>query len=387
MAGDLSGVKVLVIGASGFLGGRLAERLVVERSAHVRALIRRVGITRLARLPVQITVGDVLDASTIASAAQDCTVVFNCAKGTGPDAARRWATETDGVRNVIHAAQRVGARVVQVSSLAVYDLPHAGDVTERTPDAPRGDPYSDGKLDGERLALELGAHYGVPVVVIQPTVVYGPYAGVHGAEILKELRTSRMILVNGGTGICNAVYVDDVVTALLLAAISDRAPGERFLVSGPEHPTWLEFFTLFENMLGVQRTVALSEAEALALWRHSRQRGWLIPEALRAISEDKALRTRLLATREGNIARWVIERAFPRSFFDPERWPDAQMSAQGPSEPPPAPLRPWLVRYLAAKARVRIDKARTLLGYEPVFGLGAGMRLTEHWARWAGLLG
>ena len=384
----MSGVQVLVIGASGFVGGRLTERLLLEHSARVRALIRRVGATRLARLPVELAVGDVLDASTIASAAQGCAVVFNCAKGTGADPARRRATEVDGVRNVMEAARRVGARVVQVSSLAVYDLLRAGNVTEQTSDAPRGDPYSDAKLEGERLALELGAQHGVPVVVIQPTVVYGPYAGVHGSEILQELRTSRMILVNGGAGICNAVYVDDVVTALLLAAVSDRASGERFLVSGPEHPTWLEFFTSFENMLGVRRTVALSKAEALALWRHSRQRRWLIREAFHAIREDKVLRTRLLATREGRVARWVIERAFPGSFFEPERWPDTQGPARGlDSEPPLVPLRPWLVHYLAGEGRVRIDKARKLLGYQPVFGLDAGMRLTEQWARWAGLLG
>jgi nucleoside-diphosphate-sugar epimerase len=45
-----------------------------------------------------------------------------------------------------------------------------------------------------------------------------------------------------------------------------------------------------------------------------------------------------------------------------------------------------VVRYLAKRARVRIDKARDVLGYRPAFTLEAGMRLTEAWARWAGLL-
>jgi nucleoside-diphosphate-sugar epimerase len=44
------------------------------------------------------------------------------------------------------------------------------------------------------------------------------------------------------------------------------------------------------------------------------------------------------------------------------------------------------VQYLAKRARVRDDRARELLGYEPAFGLADGMRLTEAWARWARLL-
>ena len=57
-----------------------------------------------------------------------------------------------------------------------------------------------------------------------------------------------------------------------------------------------------------------------------------------------------------------------------------------PAEDPVASLRPFTVRWLALRTRVRIDKARTRLGFEPAFDLAHGMRLTEAWARWAGLL-
>lgn len=388
MPADLSDVPVLVIGASGFLGGRLVERLVLERRARVRVIVRRVmGAAPLARLPIEVRVGDILDSRTVAAAADGCAVVFNCAKGKGGDLALRRAVDVIGVRNVVEAARYAGARVVHVSTLAVYQLPREGTVDEGTPDAPRGDVYADAKLEGERLALDLGARGGVPVAVLQPTVVYGPNAGVHGTEIFEELRTSRAILVDGGMGVCNAVYVDDVVSALLLAATADRAPGERFLISGPDHPTWRDFFSAFERMLGMCRTVSLSESEALALWRQSQRRPWLLPEALHAAWEDRGLRDRLLATREGSIARRIAVRA-PQQLF---RVPGREAAIGGslvpsPNEPALAPLRPWLIRYLASRAFVRIDKARDLLGYEPVFHLDEGMRLTEQWARWAGLL-
>jgi nucleoside-diphosphate-sugar epimerase len=293
------------------------------------------------------------------------------------------------VNHLIDAAGRAAARLVQVSSLAVYDLPREGDVTERTPDAPPGDAYADAKLAGERLALEQGRSRGIPVTVVQPTVVYGPFATVHGSDILDELRTSRMILVDGGKGICNAVYVDDAVSALLLAATSPRAPGERFLVSGSEHPTWAAFFGGFARMLGAEdRLVPMSASEAQALWHASRRRPWLAGEALTLLRREKTLRKRLLATREGLWLRSIAERLAPDRLRAAERWAEpAATEAVVAAEPSLGPMRPWLVDYLAKRARVRIDKARELLGYRPEFGLAAGLALTEAWARWAGLAG
>ena len=359
---------------------------MLECGAQVRAAVRTLArAAPLSRLPIELALADVRDRRRLDEAVAGCDVVFHCARGSDGSLGERREVDVDGTRNLIEAAAAAGVRrFVHTSTVVVYELPRAGTVDERTPHGSGGDTYVEGKRAGERVVLE---HAGrLPVTVVQPTVVYGPHAGVYGRDVLQELRSTRIPLVDGGAGICNALYVDDLVTAMLLAATSDRAPGETFLVTGPEHPTWAAFFGAFERMLGLQRTVPMSEADALAHWRRTTRRAWLVPEALRAVRGDAALRGRLLDTREGTVVRRLAERFLPASFFAPERWVE-RAAAQDPGEEPPlVAFKPELVGFLSSRARVSNDKARELLGYRPVFGLADGMRLTEAWARWEGLI-
>ena len=390
MPADLRRARVLVLGASGFVGARLTERLVSEYGARVRVFVRApMRAAVIARLPIDIVAGDALDRQAVSAAAEGCSVLFNCVKGKGADPDTRRAVDADAAGVVVEAARHSGARVVHVSTMAVYDRPADGEFDETSPPARRGDAYTDGKMDGERLALDLGRRYGVPVAVIQPSVVYGPGAGVYGTEIIQELTTSRVPLVDGGAGICNAVYIDDVVSALLMAAVSDRAAGERLLISGSEYPTWRDFFGAFERMIGAERTVSLTRAEAHGLWRRSRRRPSLLAELWRAVRDDHQLRRRLLATREGRLVRQIARTAVPpvwRSGLRVSAGAEcADLPAAGP-QPPLVPMRPWVIDYMALRARVRCTKARELLGYRPAIDFVTGMQRTESWARWAGLI-
>jgi nucleoside-diphosphate-sugar epimerase len=386
-AAALAGQRVLVVGAAGFLGTRLTERLARECRAEVRVLVRRVmSAASLARFPVDLRIGDVLDEAALAGAVQGCSVVFNCVKGKGGDADERRRTDVEGARLVVESAARVGARVVHVSTMAVYDRPDDGVFDETAPPAPTGDPYTDNKRDGERAALEAGARLGTAVIVVQPTVIYGPHAGVYGTDILEEMRTHRLILVDGGAGICNALFIDDAVSGLLLAATAAGAGGERVLLSGPEHPTWRDFFAYFEQLRGAPGVIAMPAAAALRLWEQSTHRPWLLPEVVRTVVHNVPVRRRLLATREGAVVRELADRALPDAWRQRLRGPaGAAASAGDASELPVAAVRPWVIQNMARKARARIDKARGLLGYEPVFRLDDGMRLTADWARWANL--
>jgi len=334
---SLRGRRVLVTGGTGFLGGRLVEKLVLEQGAEVRVLVRDVSrASRIARFDLELARGDVTDAEAVGRAVRGCDVAVHCAYGNRGTARQRSAVDVDGTRTVAEAVLREGAaRMVHVSSIAVYGRTPDGAVDETTSPGGAGDRYSRTKREGEALVLDLHRRAGLPVAVLRPTCVYGPFGLAFTIDPLEELASRRVVLVDGGEGLANVVYVDDAVDALLLAATAPAAVGEVFLVSGPRPVTWRELYAAYERMLGVSATVAMTAEEVRALARAERRRR---------------------GRREGL-------RAQP---FDV------------PSE--------HMLAFYTARTVFRIDKAATLLGYRPRFDLERGMALTEAWARWSGLI-
>ena len=325
---SLRGRRVLVTGGTGFIGCRLVEKLVLEHGAAVRVLVRRPGsAARVARLEVDIVQGDVTDVKAVGRAIDGCDIVVHCAYGNdgGPDEQR--AVNVDGSRIVAEQALEAGvSRMVHVSTMAVYGRMPDGDVDESTPFGGPGDHYSQTKREAERVVLHMHRAAGLPVTVIRPTCVYGPYGLAFTIDPLRELRTRHVVLVNGGDGLCNLIYVDDLVDGLLLAAVAPAALGEVFNLTGEVPLTWKEFYRAYERLLDKRSTIAMTVDEVRACAR----------------GEDAASR--------------------------PFRIPNEHMLA-----------------FYAARPTFRIDKAKRLMGFRPAFDLERGMELTGQWARWAGL--
>lgn len=395
-AAALRGERVLVTGAAGFVGGRLVERLA-EAGAEVRAFVHRVSrASRIAVYPVELVSGDVRDAGDVARAAEGCDRIFHCAYGTSGPQRLRARVNLEGTANVLSAGREAGvARIVHLSSLVVYGYTEDGDLDEAAPRRAMKDAYSRSKVKAERRALA-AAREGLPVTVLQPTAVYGPYGGVWTSSVLGSLSTGRVILVDGGQGLANTVYVDDLVDAMFLAAVRPEAIGEAFLVSSAEPVTWCELQGGFASILGVEeRTVSMSAAEAIAHHRRQRWQGTsLLREGLSALATDEALQRRLLATREARLLRWMAATLIPQTWQPAIKSLLSRLAGGGKtkatpsSEPAPLPIHampPSTVRFLSSRTRVRIDKARRLLGYEPRFDFASGLVRTAAWARWAGL--
>jgi nucleoside-diphosphate-sugar epimerase len=380
----ITGKRVFITGASGFVGSRLVEHLVQQHDCTVRALVHRSArVPRIARFPVQLVSAEITDKKAIASSMAGCDLVIHAAMGTSSDVAEHRRVNVQGTEAILEAAAACNVeRVVHLSTVAVYGHTSDGDLCESSRRGRLFDEYCRTKSEGENLAFHYHRHHGVPVTILQPTVVYGPFAGGWTVAPLVALKNKRVILPEGGDGICNAVYIEDLVQAITLASCRQEAIGQPFLISGAEPITWKAFYGHYETMLGVKSTVAMSESELRRLrspWRrlpNSLVRVALHPEAQELIHSTAFMRIPY------QIARSLMPRRL-RKVLSPDVPPTRSMTDVAR---PVHLMEPGWFRWQTARTYVSIDKARSSLGYHPRYSVAQGMKLTRKWAEWAGLV-
>ena len=386
MITPLTGATVLVTGATGFIGGRLAERLVVGHGAKVRALVRNFGrAARLARFPIELIQGDLRSPESIDRAAAGCDYVFHCAYGSdGQDDARR-VVNAQGTRHVLDAALRHGVkRVVHTSTVTVYGNTPDGPLDETAPRMQTGFAYGDSKIEAEEAALGYVAR-GLSVAVVQPTVVYGPFGATFTIKPLQLLKTGQVILINGGDGLANLVYVDDVVTGMILAGLQQAAHGQSFILSGPTPTTWRAFYTALEAMVGHPATISMTPEEALRHFRGADAGGGSLAGQVMKALRHPGVKRRIASTREGQLAIRAFH-LLPAAVRARISGPGVTLPGTTSSAPVIHPLHPSKIAFMTSRTHARIDKARRVLGFAPQFDFARGMDLTAAWAEWANLL-
>jgi nucleoside-diphosphate-sugar epimerase len=266
-------MRIAITGATGFVGCRLAERIVLDGRHEAVGVVRRYsgpGLARLARLPVRLAPADLRDERALRAAFDGCDAVVHCAYGTAGPPEERYRVTVEGTAAVLRAATEAGTRkLVHLSSWVVHGPPASGTIDESTPLARPRENYDRMKVDAERVVWEHHRTTGFPVVVLRPPLIYGPHGRGFTVRILEQIR-SGAALVDGGAGTANFLYVDNLADLILAVLETDAGDGRAFVAVDPAPATWRDVYEGYHGILpGAPPLASLSRPEALRALRRA----------------------------------------------------------------------------------------------------------------------
>ena len=305
-----------VTGGSGFVGGRLIERLRADGHG-VRALARSdEAAARISARGGEPVPGDLSDEAALRSGAEGCEWAFHAAAHLG-DWGRREEFErgnVQGTGNVLAACAQAGVRRfvhvgTEAALLAGEPLVEVDETAPLRPDSPA--PYSATKARAEQLVLNANRD-GFETVVVRPRFVWGRGDTTLLPTIVDMVSSGRFAWIGGGRHRTSITHVDNTVEGLILGA-TRGAPGNAYYVTDGEPVVFRDFVSELLATQGVEepkRTIPAPVAGALAV-----------------VGE----------------AAW---RLLPL-----------------PGRPPVSRFAYWVS---SQECTIRIDKARRELGYEPV---------------------
>jgi nucleoside-diphosphate-sugar epimerase len=255
--------RILITGASGFIGSKLVANLLDRGFRNLRCLVRPSSQTAgLAALGsgrdgarVEIVKGNLLSREDCAAATKDVSVIFHLAAARGeksyPDAFMNSVVTTRNLLDASLECQQL-KRFVSISSFAVYsnmEKPGFRRLDESCPveTSPqrRGEPYCFAKVKQDEIVNEYAAKFGMPCVIVRPGYVYGP--GNPGISGRVGIGTFGVFLHLGGSNRIPLTYVDNCADAIALAGLTKGVDGEVFNVVDDNLPTSRRFLRLYKQ--------------------------------------------------------------------------------------------------------------------------------------------
>lgn len=239
-------MRVLVTGASGFLGGFACAELR-GRGHAVTALVRRPGSapTGCEEVHADLAGEPAPLAEAVGAASPDCVLHLAAEIATQRDLARIAAVNVVGTRHLLQACAAAGSPKVVFASTVVTGNAH-GALLDEDSLLPIETAYGRSKLEGERLLRASG----LPGVVVRPSHVYGP-GGWFADELVQRLRQpGRFAVVGRGRNWWDVVHVEDVARALCDAAESAPA-GSRFNVVDDAPIRLADFVATIARAMGI----------------------------------------------------------------------------------------------------------------------------------------
>ncbi len=263
---DLKGRKILVTGASGFIGSHLVEALL-HRGAHVRAFVRYTSHGDLGmlrdfpeRLRDQIDwiFGDLRDPAAVREAVTGTDIVFHLGAVISVPYSYdhpREVVEVNvlGTLNVLEASRTLAPmpRVIHVSSSEVYGTAVYTPMDERHPRHAQS-PYAASKTGADELARSFYATYGLPVTIVRPFNTFGPRQSPRAVimSIVIQALTQGGVKIGNLHPVRDFTFVTDTVEGLIASAETEETVGEEFNLGTGKGISIRDLIAKIEALLG-----------------------------------------------------------------------------------------------------------------------------------------
>jgi len=253
-------VTVLVTGAAGLVGTHVLDALRA-RGEKPRALVREHSVATVEAFGAEAVIGDVTDVNSWQRAARDVSVIVHAAAlvASHDSFDEFMRVNVGGTRLALDAARRTGARLIHISTVAVYGRTavfKTGEqgITEDYPfqPLPGKDFYARSKRAAEQLVQQEAARSGVSVLAIRPNVIYGERDLLFTRRLVANLERGFLPEIGPGTNQLSCVYAGNVASAILAALDAPAKPGFRaynVTRDAPPPLTQRDFFAAFAEAL------------------------------------------------------------------------------------------------------------------------------------------
>ena len=360
-------IKIAVVGANGFIGARITEIFALSEGVEVRPIVRgHSALARASRFDLDARVADAFKREALQIAFQGCDVVVHAVAGD-------IKTILGTLAPVYQAAQGAGVRrLVYLSSGSVHgQSPKPGTDETSALNDHQALPYNNAKVQAERTLSRLRNQGNVELVIVRPGIVFGPRSS-WVINFANDLLAGKASLLNRGSGICNSIYVDNLVHAIYLAATHSNADQEVFLLGDQECVTWSDLYQPIANALGYD---FMSLPEGIISEPGPDQKlSWF--ERLEPIRVSKPVQGLLSII--PHKFRVAIYRAYetihePQGDTSPRRAEDKQRV-----------ISSEMALLYSCQYKLPHTKATQMLGYQPPVSLNEATRRTIAWLAFAG---
>jgi nucleoside-diphosphate-sugar epimerase len=244
-------MKVLVTGATGFIGQNLVKSLLKE-GYEVRALVRNPTKLQIIDPMLDVVNGDITKKETLDSCCKDIDVVYHTAGqlgGVGVSLSKLMNVNVDGTRNMIECSIEEGVKkFVHVSSVAAMgDSPLNADETYEC--KPVTD-YDISKYESEVVVKQYEDK--IAVVILRPTMVYGPGEVTNKAKLYRFVKKGYFKIIGEGKGFMSWLYIDNFIYACMLV-MGDNVKAETYIISDERPYTLMEYTYALADELKVKR--------------------------------------------------------------------------------------------------------------------------------------